>query len=378
MLNFKTVRDINLKQKRVLVRVDYNVSLRKEAQIIDDFRLKQSLETLNYLLGQNCVIYLTSHLGRPKGEKNLLFSLKPVAKRLAELLKKKVSFFNQDYLQEKNRQLLAACQPGEVVLLENLRFYPGEENNDLKFTKELALLADIFINDAFGVCHRHHASVVSLPKYLPAVAGLLLEKEVSFISQAVIEPKKPVVAIIGGAKMEDKLPMIGRLIDKADYCLIGGKIGCGFLKVKGERMGRFFIDEAAEKEIKDLFFRAAASNTALILPIDAVRADQQTLDIGPKSRKKFGAIIKRAKTIIWVGPLGFYEKKEFSQGTEAIYKAICRNKKSLSLIGGGDTMAALKNKKYLQTIDHVSTGGGALLEFIEKGTLPGIEALISR
>ncbi|HUV46913.1 MAG TPA: phosphoglycerate kinase [Candidatus Bathyarchaeia archaeon] len=374
-MTIKTVKDIDLKEKRVLVRVDFNVTLRPGARIVDDFRLEQSLSTLSYLLEQRCLVLLLSHLGRPEGRRVQVYSLRPLAKRLEQMIRRKVNFFDQDYTQESARIELAKYGPGEIVLLENVRFYPGEEDNDQQLAKKLSLLADVFINDAFGVSHRKHASIVGIPQFLPSVAGLLLAKEVDFIGRVISEPEKPMLAIIGGAKLEDKLPIIGKLIDRVDYCLVGGKIAMAFLKVKGEKVGRVFVDEETEKLIKELFFQAAVSNTALMLPVDVVRGDGQGLDIGPKTRKMFSGIIKKAKTIIWVGPMGFYEQKRFAKGTEAIYRVICQNRGSLSIIGGGDTIAALKNKKYLQTIDHISTGGGAMLQFIETGTLPGIEAL---
>jgi phosphoglycerate kinase len=378
----KTLKDLNLAGKRVLLRVDFNVTLNKQFQVADDFRLRQSLPTLNYLFSQRCVIYLLSHLGRPQGRKDKHYSLKPVAASLAKLLGKKVYFFDQDYTSKKGGEKLREFKPGDVVLLENIRFYPGEKKNTVKLARQLAQLADVFVNDAFGVSHREHASIVGVPRFLPSAAGLLLEKEIKFINQAIENPQKPLVAVVGGAKLEDKLPMIAKLVNKADFCLIGGKIANAFLKVKevcaggrGERGGRMFLNGEAENLIKELFVKASQSNTALVLPLDLVKASGQPLDIGRKTRKLFSQIIKKAQTIIWVGPMGLYEQKRFSKGTQEVYKAIAQNRKSLSIIGGGNTLAALKHKKYLKTIDHVSTGGGALLEFIEKGTLPGIEVL---
>ena len=379
---FRTIKDVNLASKRVLLRVDYNVTLNKQSQVADDFRLKQSLPALNYLFSQHCVIYLLSHLGRPKSRKDKHYSLKPVAAKLAKLLGKKVYFFDQDYTSKKGREKLKEFEPGDVVLLENIRFYPGEKKNSVKLARQLASLADVFVNDAFGVSHREHTSIVGVPRFLPSAAGLLLEKEVKLISKVMENPQKPLVAIVGGAKMEDKLPMIAKLVNKADFCLIGGKIANAFLKVKeicagglGERVGRMFLSEETENLVKELFVKAAQSNTALVLPLDSVKASGQPLDIGRKTRKLFAQIIKKAQTIIWVGPIGLYEQKRFSKGTQEVYKAIAQNRKSLSIIGGGNTLAALRHKKYLKTIDHVSTGGGALLEFIETGTLSGIEAL---
>lgn len=382
---FKTIKDIDLTGKRVLIRVDYNVTLTKEAKVADDFRLEQSLATLKYLISQNCLIYLLSHLGRPQGKKDKHYSLKPIGQELAKLLGRKVYFSDQNYTTKKGREKLKEFEPGDVVLLENVRFFKGERQNSLKFARQIASLADVFVNDAFGACHRRQASVVGIPQFLPSVAGLLLEKEIKFISQVIENPPKPLVAIVGGAKMEDKLPMIGKLVNKADFCLIGGKIANAFLKVKelcggglGERVGRLYLSAKEEKLVKDLFVQAAQSNTALVLPLDLVRVSGQPLDIGRRTIKLFSQIIRKAKTIIWVGPMGLYEQKRFSQGTEAVYKAVAQNRKSLSIVGGGNTLAALKHKKYLKTIDHVSTGGGAMLEFIEKGILPGIKVLGER
>ncbi len=379
----KTIKDINLQNKKVLVRVDYNVSLLPGAKIADDFRLEQSLATLRYLLKKKTTIFLLSHLGRPaspnrgepNGEIDTKYSLRPIAEQLAKIMNRKVYFFGQDYTMKAGRERLNKYKSGDIVLLENIRFYPGEEKNDKKLAKRLALLADVFVNDAFGVCHRKHASIVGIPLFLPSVAGLLLNKEIKVISQVVNNPQKPMVAIIGGAKIEDKLAVVGRLIDKADYCLIGGKIANVLLKVKKSEFDHIKVDQKTNDLAQQTFWRAAESQTALILPEDAIVFKDKVGDIGPKTRKKFAQIISQAKTIIWVGPVGIFEEKRFSQGTEAIYQAVSENRNSFSIIGGGDTMAALKHKHYLKTIDHVSTGGGAMLEFIEKGTLPGIKVL---
>jgi 3-phosphoglycerate kinase len=371
----KTIKDINKHHKKALLRVDYNVSLLPGARVADDFRLEQSLPTLRYLLKEKCTIFLLSHLDRPGGKVNTKYSLKPVAEQLSKLIKHKVYFFGQDYTTDQGRQELNKYQHGDIVLLENVRFYPGEEQNDKGLAKKLSLLADVFINDAFGVCHRQHASVVGIPQFLPSAAGLLLEKEIRVISQAIDRPRRPLVAIIGGAKIEDKLAIVKRLIDKADYCLVGGKIANALLKVKKSEFDCFKVDQKINELAQQVFWQAAESKTALVLPLDAVVREETVGDIGPKTREKFKKIISQAKTIIWVGTMGIYEREEFSLGTEAVYQAVAENRDSQSIIGGGDTMAALKHKHYLKTIDHVSTGGGAMLEFIEKGTLPGIEVL---
>lgn len=389
----KTIKDIKIKDKRVLVRVDYNVSLDDGFRVGDDFRIRQTLATLEYLGKENCLIFLVSHFGRPQGKRVKKYSLKPVADHLKKIIKRRVYFFDQDYSQPKEQKKLDQYQMGDIVLLENIRFYPQEEANEQKFAKSLANIADVFVNDAFGVSHRTHASIVGVTEFLPGVAGLLLEKEVDIINQALEEPKRPLVAIIGGAKAEDKIPLVGRLLEKADYCLVGGGVANTFLRAWGYKVGKSLIDHEMVELARHLFWKASRSNTAMLLPTDVVlgdlatnkvngvvSADQipakwQALDIGPKTKAEFASVIAKAKTIIWNGPMGVFEKKEFRNGTNFIYYSIAQNPDSLSIVGGGDTLAALQKEEYLKVIDHVSTGGGAMLEFIEKGILPGIEAL---
>lgn len=389
----KSIKNIDLKNKRVLVRVDYNVSMEEGMKIADDFRIKQTQPTIKHLLEQNCTIFLISHFGRPQGKRNSKYSLEPVAKHLEKILDKKVDFFAEDYTKKENLKKLKEYKPGSIVLLENVRFYSEERTNKEDFAQKLSEIAEVFVNDAFGVSHRVHASVVGITRFLPSVAGLLMEKEIKMIDKAINEPKLPLVAIIGGAKAETKITLIGKLLEKADYCLVGGGVANTFLKAWGYEVGKSLVNREMEETAKMLFWKAARGNTAMMLPTDVVLGDLekdkedgvvasdkipqdwQALDIGPKTQAEFGNIISKAGTIIWNGPMGVFEKEKFSKGTEFIYYAIAQNPESMSIVGGGDTLACLRKKKYLDVIDHVSTGGGAMLEYIEKGTLPGIKAL---
>ncbi|MFH0943253.1 MAG: phosphoglycerate kinase [Candidatus Beckwithbacteria bacterium] len=334
-MNKKTVRDINLRGKKILLRVDYNVVL-ENGQVAEELRIKQTVPTIEYLLKQDSQLILMSHLGRPEGKVVAELSLRPIAEYLQKLLKKEVSFIEPQ---------------GQITLLENVRFDPGDETNDPGFSQQLASLGEIFVNDAFGVCHRAQASTVGITKFLPAVAGLLLEKEVEMIMKVMENPLRPLVVIIGGAKLETKIGVIKKLLIKADQILIGGAVANKLLE-----------EPAGDKKI--------------ILPVDGVPQFFQMKDIGLRTRERFGQIISRAKTIIWNGPMGMFEELKFSGGTDFIYEAIKKNKQALSIVGGGDTLGALnKNKDFETSFTHVSTGGGAMLELIEKGTLPGIEAL---
>ncbi len=391
-MNKKTIRDIKLDSKKILVRVDYNISLLDGFKVGDDFRIRQSIPTLEYLLKKDCQLILLAHLGRPKTWEDKKFSLLPVAKHLEQILGRKVLFFNKDIRQKENREKLGRLG-GKIIFLENIRFYKEEKQNDKKFSSLLASLADIYVNDAFGVSHRAHASTVGVTEYLPSVAGLLLEKEADIIGRAIEKPKRPMVTIIGGAKAEDKITLVGKLLQKADYCLVGGGTANTFLRSWGYKVGKSRVCHEMVELARNLFWKASRGNTAMMLPTDVVLGDLdsgrsdgvveadkiptqwQALDIGPKTQAEFGSIIAKAKTIIWNGPMGVFEKKEYANGTDFIYYAIAQNPDSLSIVGGGDTIAALQKNEYLKVIDHVSTGGGAMLEFIENGTLPGIEAL---
>ena len=388
----KTIRDIKLKGKRVLLKVDYNVSLLDGFRIGDDTRIKQTLPTIEYLLSKDCTLFFVSHLGRPKGKKQSKYSLKPVAKHLQKILGRKVNFI-EDYIDGKGIEIARKAKKQSINLLENIRFYSEEEANDLKFAKKLANLAEVFVNDAFGAAHRVHASSVGVASYLPSVAGFLLEKEVDVINKALTKPKHPFVAIVGGAKAEDKITCIDRLLEKADVLIVGGGVANTFLKAWGYEVGESLVSHEMVKLAKELFLKASRSKTQMLLPTDVVLGnlkrnvhngvvtpdripkDMQALDIGPRTQAEFGAVIAKAKTIIWNGPMGVYENPKFSIGTEFVYHAIAENRSSLSIVGGGDTLAAINKKEYLKAIDHISTGGGAMLEFIEKGTLPAIDAL---
>jgi phosphoglycerate kinase len=351
------------------------------------------LPTIRYLLKNNCKIYLVSHLGRPKGLRDKKLSLKPVAEHLQKILGQKVNFYEKDLTTGYGIRELDKFKLGEVILLENIRFYKQEKDNESQFSKTLAQIADIFVNDAFGVSHRAHASTVGITEFLPAVAGLLLEKEVDIIGRAIDKPKRPMVAVIGGAKAEDKITLVGKLLEKADYCLIGGGTANTFLNAWGYKVGKSKVYHEMVELAKKLFWKASRRNTAMLLPTDVVLGNLETgkvdgvvsvdhisskwqaLDIGPKTQAEFGNIIAKSQTIIWNGPMGVFEKKEFRNGTDFIYYSIAQNPDSLSIVGGGDTITALAKKEYLKIIDHVSTGGGAMLEFIEKGSLPGIQVL---
>ncbi|NOQ67883.1 phosphoglycerate kinase [Patescibacteria group bacterium] len=360
----KTLKSIrNLKNKKVLVRVDFNVPVGGDG-IVDskeDWRIKAVLPTIKYLIEEEAKIILIAHLGRPnvvvdsrlRGN-DKMYSLKPVADRLGELLNREIKFVD-DCVGDKVKNAVEKTQAGEIVLLENLRFYEGEENNDEKFARELAELADIYVNNAFSVSHRKHASVCAITKFLPSYAGLLLEKEVNILSKVMKNPKKPAVAIIGGAKVNTKLPVIENLTNKFDFILVGGKVANEILN--GDK-----------KMLK--------KNPKVKLPKDFIWINNKNnrLDIGPETVKKYEKIISMAKTIIWNGPMGMFEKEEFSYGTKNITKSLTKNK-AYVIIGGGETIAAADKFGDLEKIDYVCTGGGAMLEFLSGNQLPGLEAL---
>lgn len=395
-MNKKTIRDVDVAGKRVLMRVDYNVSLLDGFRVADDTRISQTLPTIEYLLKKDCTLFLMAHLGRPEGKRVKELSLLPVAKYLSQLLHKTVNLIEEYIDGPELMEKVRRAKKNSINILENIRFYPEEEANDDNFSRKLASLGEIYVNDAFGVDHRAHASTVGVTNYLPAVAGFLLEKEVDMISQALDKPKHPMVAIVGGAKAETKITLIDRLLEKADVLIVGGGVANTFLKAWGYEVGKSLVDREMVELAKRLFWKAARSKTRMLLPTDVVVGDlgknelfgvvasdkipknAQALDIGPKTQAEFGTVITKAKTIIWNGPMGVFENSKFANGTDFIYHAIAGNKDSLSIVGGGDTLAALKEKDYLQTIDHVSTGGGAMLEFIEKGGLPGIDALLDK
>lgn len=385
-------KDADIHDKKVLVRVDYNVSLTERGKIADDARITQTIPTIKFLMQNTNKIILMAHLGQPTS-RDIKYSLKPVAEDLQRLIPDHHITLVDDFLSEEGKKILAHQGPNEIILLENLRFYPGEKKNDFHFAEELASLADIYINDGFGVSHREDASVVGVPKYLPHYAGLLMEKEITAISHIMENPKKPFVAIIGGAKTSTKLPLLYKLTEIADHVLLGGGIANTFLKADGFVLGKSLIEEGQDDEVKKILAHAKDKNTTIMLPRDAICADAtdatQTqelavnhipddmfiLDIGPETQALYGNIIANANTIVWNGPVGLTEIPAFSRGTEFLYFAITQNDHAYSVVGGGDTLTAIDKEEYLDKITHISTGGGAMLEFIEKGTLPGIEAL---
>ena len=389
----KTVKDVDVRSKRVLVRVDYNVPLDANGNVSDDKRITASLPTINYLLEQGARIILCSHLGRPKGEVKKEFSLAPVAKRLKELLPGVNIYFASDCIGEEAERKAAALKDGEILLLENLRFHKEEEKNDPEFAKKLASLAEIYVNDAFGTVHRAHASTAGVAAYLPAVAGFLIGKELSMMGGALENPERPFVAILGGAKVADKIGVITNLLNKCDTLLIGGGMAYTFFTAMGYEIGDSLLDAESIDLAKQLMETAKEKGVKLLLPVDtvvakafaadaehmtvaanAIPAGWQGLDIGEKTRELFAAEIKNAKTVIWNGPMGVFEFPEFAKGTEAVAKA-CAECGGTTIIGGGDSASAVKKLGYADKMTHISTGGGASLEFLEGKVLPGVAAL---
>ena len=389
----KTVKDVDVRSKRVLVRVDYNVPLDANGNVSDDKRITASLPTINYLLEQGARIILCSHLGRPKGEVKKEFSLAPVAKRLKELLPNVNIYCASDCIGEEAQQKAAALKDGEILLLENLRFHKEEEKNDPEFAKKLASLAEIYVSDAFGTVHRAHASTAGVAAYLPAVAGFLIGKELSIMGGALENPERPFVAILGGAKVADKIGVITNLLNKCDTLLIGGGMAYTFFKAMGYEIGDSLLDAESIDLAKQLMETAKEKGVKLLLPVDtvvakafaadaehmtvaanAIPAGWQGLDIGEKTRELFAAEIKNAKTVIWNGPMGVFEFPEFAKGTEAVAKA-CAECGGTTIIGGGDSASAVKKLGYADKMTHISTGGGASLEFLEGKVLPGVAAL---
>ncbi len=390
-MNKKTVRDIEVAGKRVLVRVDFNVPI-QEGQITDDRRIRESLPTIQYLLERGATVILMSHLGRPKGSRNPKYSLRPVAERLSTLLGKPVQFL-EDCVGEAVEQAVRSLSPGSVVLLENVRFHPEEEANDPAFAQALARLGEVYVNDAFGSAHRAHASTEGVAHYLPAVAGFLMEKELRYLGQALANPERPFVAILGGAKVRDKIAVIENLLPKVDRLLIGGGMAFTFLKAKGLEIGRSLLDESS-LEFAQRVLRE--SGDKLMLPVDgviapaleagvptqvvsveAIPADMMGLDIGPETARRFGEVVQGAKTVVWNGPLGAFEVAPFAEGTRAVLDALARSG-AVSILGGGDTAAAAEQLGYADKMTHISTGGGASLEFLEGRTLPGVAILMDK
>jgi len=389
-MKIKTLENANVADKRIMLRVDFNVPLTKNGEVADETRIKEALPTINYLLAHRTKkIFLISHLGRPNGKFDPALTLKPVSLKLEKYLRKPIPLFDLFFLKQKKGAL---PKDSQVILIENIRFYKGEEENNKEFAKKLASLADIFVNDAFGTAHRTHASTVGIADFLPSFAGLLMEKEVKLISRALERPGRPFVVIIGGAKTPEKINVIAKFLRKANTLLLGGAIANTFLSTWGLPTGCSQVDYELQETAKSLFWQASRSHSALILPVDAVVSDAEKklaprvvsynrvkkgmaiFDIGPRTKKLFARYIKEAKTIIWNGPMGVYEDKRFAQGTDFILRAIALSK-GTSIVGGGDTLSSLSKIPLAKRITHLSTGGGAMLEFLEKGTLPGIEVL---
>ncbi|WP_296255411.1 phosphoglycerate kinase [uncultured Ezakiella sp.] len=388
----KTVRDIDFKNKRALVRVDFNVPM-KDGKITDDFRIKSALKTIDYLMDQGAKVVLMSHLGRPKGTYKPEFSLKPVAEKLEELTGKKVVFF--DIESPVNEDTLKASKDfdGSILLLQNTRYDAGEEKNDPELAKKFAEHGDIYVNDAFGTAHRAHASNVGVSQILPAVAGFLVENEIKYIKENLDNPKHPFVAILGGAKVSDKIGVIENLMNKVDKIIIGGAMANTFLKAQGYDMGKSLVEDEKIDLAKDLLKESADKNVEILLPLDLVMTDSlddskviKTLkldddkvdliavDIGEETIKIFSQAIGHAKLVIWNGPMGVFENKDFAKGTFEIARAVAENS-GVSIIGGGDSSLAVKLSGYEDKVTHVSTGGGASLEMMEGKELPGIKCL---
>jgi phosphoglycerate kinase (EC 2.7.2.3) len=384
----KTVRDIEVQGKRVLARVDFNVPM-QDGQITDDRRIRESLPTIQYLLERGATVILMSHFGRPKGQRDLKYSLRPVATRLEQLLGRPVHFFD-DCTGAAVEAGVASLPPNAVALLENVRFYPQEEANDPEFARALARLGEVYVNDAFGSAHRAHASTEGVAHYLPAVAGLLMEKELRYLGQALANPERPFVAILGGAKVRDKIGVIQNLLPKVDKLLIGGGMAFTFLKAQGYEIGKSLLD-ADSLEFAAQMLQQAGDKIALptdvvvapalesnaptqTVPVNQIPPDQMGLDIGAATAQAFGEIVKAARTVVWNGPLGAFETPPFEQGTRAVLGALAESG-AVSILGGGDTAAAAEQLGFADQMTHISTGGGASLEFLEGKTLPGVAAL---
>jgi len=400
-----SIRDLELANKRVFIRVDYNVPLSEDgATITDDTRIVATLPTIEYALQHRAKVILASHMGRPKGKPNPKYSLRPVVDRLRELLDKKLGSsvnvaFAPDSVGEIAEEMARQLESGQVLLLENLRFHAEEEANDPEFSKKLAKLAEVYVNDAFGSAHRAHASTEGMTHFVkPAVAGLLMEKEITYLGKALGAPEKPFVAIIGGSKISGKIDVIQNLLDKVDTLVIVGGMAYTFARAQGVKTGKSLVEEDRIEMAKEALEKAKSKGVKLILPVDNIIADKfgadantqewdtskdfpedwQGLDIGPKSVKEIGDVIAKARTIVWNGPAGVFEIPKFAVGTNAIAKSVAANRAATSIIGGGDSVSAINQAGVADQITHISTGGGASLEFLEGKQLPGVVALTEK
>lgn len=389
----KTVRDIEIKGKRALVRCDFNVPL-KEGKITDDIRIVSALPTINYLIDGGAKVILMSHLGRPDGEPKKEYTLAPVAERLAKLLGKEIVFISADtVVDEEVKKAADALEEGQIMLLENVRYRKEETKNGAGFAKELAELGDFFVNDAFGTAHRAHASTAGVADYLPAVSGFLIEKEVEFLGNAVENPERPFVAIMGGAKVGDKIPVIENLLKKVDTLIIGGGMAYTFFKSMGLEIGTSILDAENVEFAKGLLEKAEAAGVKMLLPVDCVfakefrndteygifareelPADMMGMDIGPETAELYKNAIADAKTVVWNGPMGVFEMENFAKGTRAVAEALAVSD-AITVIGGGDSAAAVEQFGLADKMTHISTGGGASLEFLEGKVLPGIAVI---
>ncbi|QSX06237.1 phosphoglycerate kinase [Sedimentibacter sp. zth1] len=394
-MNKKGLKDINIKNKKVLVRCDFNVPIDSDGNITDDIRIVSALPTINYLLENGAAVILMSHLGRPAGEPNPKYSLLPVAKRLEQLMKKEIIFEDCDVVVDESvKNDAKKLMPGQIMLLQNTRYKKEETKNGEELAENLASLADIYVNDAFGTAHRAHSSNVGVCKFLPSSVGFLVEKEISIMGKAISNPERPLTAILGGSKVSDKINVIENLLNIADNVIIGGGMSFTFLHAMGNNVGKSLLEEDKVELAKNILAKAKEKNVSLYLPLDVVVAkefkndtefyncdvnsipsDYMGLDIGQKTIELFSDVIKKSKTIIWNGPMGVFEMDNFAKGTNELALEISKNSQAVSIIGGGDSAAAVEKAGLADKMTHISTGGGASLEFLEGKVLPGIDAV---